>query len=84
MRLHHVDTGGYLHSHDKKYTRIAGGQQEVSATYIANLALYRDDLYLLSCTLKNPKAKCPFSLNLPFLDSFFAYSAGLCCSGEAP
>ncbi|CAI9113886.1 OLC1v1014585C1 [Oldenlandia corymbosa var. corymbosa] len=29
MRLHHVDTGGYLHSHDKKYQRIAGGQQEV-------------------------------------------------------
>ncbi|KAA8540540.1 hypothetical protein F0562_024541 [Nyssa sinensis] len=29
IRLHHVDTGGYLHSHDKKYTRIAGGQQEV-------------------------------------------------------
>ncbi|XP_047314665.1 stromal cell-derived factor 2-like protein [Impatiens glandulifera] len=29
VRLHHVDTGGYLHSHDKKYTRIAGGQQEV-------------------------------------------------------
>lgn len=30
MRLRHVDTGGYLHSHNKKYTRIAGGQQEVS------------------------------------------------------
>ncbi|KAF7124754.1 hypothetical protein RHSIM_Rhsim12G0187700 [Rhododendron simsii] len=29
IRLHHVDTSGYLHSHDKKYTRIAGGQQEV-------------------------------------------------------
>ncbi|KAJ8446570.1 hypothetical protein Cgig2_019723 [Carnegiea gigantea] len=29
VRLHHVDTGGYLHSHDKKYQRIAGGQQEV-------------------------------------------------------
>ncbi|XP_019415971.1 PREDICTED: stromal cell-derived factor 2-like protein isoform X2 [Lupinus angustifolius] len=29
FRLQHVDTGGYLHSHDKKYTRIAGGQQEV-------------------------------------------------------
>ncbi|XP_021717105.1 stromal cell-derived factor 2-like protein [Chenopodium quinoa] len=29
IRLHHVDTGGYLHSHDKKYQRIAGGQQEV-------------------------------------------------------
>lgn len=32
VRLRHVDTGGYLHSHDKKYTRIAGGQQEVRAT----------------------------------------------------
>ncbi|KAF3325861.1 stromal cell-derived factor 2-like protein [Carex littledalei] len=29
VRLRHVDTQGYLHSHDKKYSRIAGGQQEV-------------------------------------------------------
>ncbi|KAK4756563.1 hypothetical protein SAY87_006690 [Trapa incisa] len=29
VRLQHVDTGGYLHSHDKKYQRIAGGQQEI-------------------------------------------------------
>ncbi|MBA0719568.1 hypothetical protein Golax_007233, partial [Gossypium laxum] len=29
IRLQHIDTGGYLHSHDKKYARIAGGQQEV-------------------------------------------------------
>lgn len=29
IRLQHVDTGGFLHSHDKKYQRIAGGQQEV-------------------------------------------------------
>ncbi|KAL8138709.1 hypothetical protein V2J09_004710 [Rumex salicifolius] len=29
IRLQHVDTGGYLHSHNKKYSRIAGGQQEV-------------------------------------------------------
>ncbi|KAK1293628.1 Stromal cell-derived factor 2-like protein [Acorus calamus] len=29
VRLQHVDTGAYLHSHDKKYSRIAGGQQEV-------------------------------------------------------
>ncbi|XP_073098524.1 stromal cell-derived factor 2-like protein isoform X2 [Elaeis guineensis] len=28
IRLQHVDTGGYLHSHNKKYSRIAGGQQE--------------------------------------------------------
>eukprot|EP00250_Pteridium_aquilinum_P034088 c7019_g1_i1 orf=359-1018(-) len=29
IRLRHVDTGLFLHSHDKKYQRIAGGQQEV-------------------------------------------------------
>ncbi|XP_022976196.1 stromal cell-derived factor 2-like protein [Cucurbita maxima] len=29
IRLQHVDTGGYLHSHNKKYSRTAGGQQEV-------------------------------------------------------
>ncbi|KAK3121449.1 hypothetical protein QOZ80_8BG0653560 [Eleusine coracana subsp. coracana] len=29
IRLRHVNTGGYLHSHDRKYTRIAAGQQEV-------------------------------------------------------
>ncbi|KAJ9549116.1 hypothetical protein OSB04_021659 [Centaurea solstitialis] len=29
IRLHHVETGGYLHSHDKKYNGVAGGQQEV-------------------------------------------------------
>ncbi|KAG6532726.1 hypothetical protein ZIOFF_006576 [Zingiber officinale] len=29
IRLQHIDTSGYLHNHDKKYTRIAGGQQEV-------------------------------------------------------
>ncbi|XP_076939727.1 stromal cell-derived factor 2-like protein [Bidens hawaiensis] len=29
IRLRHVDTDGYLHSHDKKYSRIAIGQQEV-------------------------------------------------------
>jgi len=28
IRSKHLDTGGYLHSHDKKYTRIVGGQQE--------------------------------------------------------
>ncbi|WOK95063.1 stromal cell-derived factor 2-like protein [Canna indica] len=33
IRLRHVDTGGYLHSHDKKYTRIAGGQQEVCGVH---------------------------------------------------
>lgn len=34
IRLRHVDTSGYLHSHDRKYTRIAGGQQEVSLSDI--------------------------------------------------
>ncbi|KAG6485201.1 stromal cell-derived factor 2-like protein [Zingiber officinale] len=29
VRLLHVDTNGYLHSHEKKFNRIAGGQQEV-------------------------------------------------------
>lgn len=29
VRFLHVDTGGYLHSHDKKYSRIVAGQQEV-------------------------------------------------------
>lgn len=29
VRLRHVDTNGYLHSHDKKYSRIVQGQQEV-------------------------------------------------------
>ncbi|PWA88147.1 stromal cell-derived factor [Artemisia annua] len=29
VRLLHVDTSGFLHSHNKKYSRIAGGQQEV-------------------------------------------------------
>lgn len=29
VRIQHVDTGSYLHSHDKKYSRIAAGQQEV-------------------------------------------------------
>jgi dolichyl-phosphate-mannose--protein O-mannosyl transferase len=29
VRLQHVDTKGYLHSHDKKYSHIVAGQQEV-------------------------------------------------------
>lgn len=29
VRLQHVDTGIFLHSHDRKYNRIAVGQQEV-------------------------------------------------------
>eukprot|EP00897_Mesotaenium_endlicherianum_P006125 jgi/Mesen1/5540/ME000280S04660 len=31
VRLLHVDTGGYLHSHDKKYGRPIAGQYEVCA-----------------------------------------------------
>lgn len=42
IRLQHVDTGGYLHSHDKKYSRIAGGQQEVR-----NCLEYENLLYSL-------------------------------------
>ncbi|KAM7275101.1 hypothetical protein ACFE04_016967 [Oxalis oulophora] len=42
VRLHHVDTGGYLHSHDKKYQRIAGGQQEVCGVREKN----RDNVWL--------------------------------------
>ncbi|KAH6554679.1 hypothetical protein KP509_1Z315700 [Ceratopteris richardii] len=34
VRFRHVDTGAYLHSHNKKYSRIAGGQQEVFQNYI--------------------------------------------------
>lgn len=34
VRLRHVDTGGYLHSHNKKYTRLGGGQQEVSYLFV--------------------------------------------------
>ncbi len=29
VRLRHVNTNGYLHSHDKKYNRIVTGHQEV-------------------------------------------------------
>ncbi|XP_020699008.1 stromal cell-derived factor 2-like protein [Dendrobium catenatum] len=29
IRLRHVDTGGYLHSHNKKYQRVIAGQLEV-------------------------------------------------------
>ena len=29
VRFRHGDTGVYLHSHDRKYQRIASGQQEV-------------------------------------------------------
>ncbi|CAM6129166.1 unnamed protein product [Calypogeia fissa] len=32
IRLVHVDTGGYLTTHDKKYSRTVAGQQEVCGT----------------------------------------------------
>lgn len=40
IRLRHIDTGGYLHSHDKKYSRIAGGQQEVGHTKFTLLSVF--------------------------------------------
>lgn len=40
IRLRHVDTSGYLHSHDKKYSRIAGGQQEVILNSSLSLQMY--------------------------------------------
>ncbi|XWS70488.1 hypothetical protein CRYUN_Cryun03dG0052400 [Craigia yunnanensis] len=49
IRLQHVDTGGYLHSHDKKYSRIAGGQQEVCGVqekYADNVWLAAEGVYL--------------------------------------
>ncbi|XP_071723472.1 stromal cell-derived factor 2-like protein isoform X2 [Rutidosis leptorrhynchoides] len=42
IRLQHVDTGGYLHSHNKKYQRIAGGQQEVCGVKEKN----KDNIWL--------------------------------------
>ncbi|GMH03602.1 hypothetical protein Nepgr_005441 [Nepenthes gracilis] len=49
IRLQHVDTGGYLHSHDKRYTRIAGGQQEVCGVrekHPDNIWLVAEGVYL--------------------------------------
>ncbi|GFP92956.1 stromal cell-derived factor 2-like protein [Phtheirospermum japonicum] len=49
VRLNHVDTGGYLHSHDKKYSRIAGGQQEVCGVRekrVDNVWLAAEGVYL--------------------------------------
>lgn len=47
IRLQHVDTSGYLHSHKKKYTRIPGGQQEVRKNQ--NVVM-RHALRLLACS----------------------------------
>lgn len=40
IRLQHVDTGAYLHSHNKKYTGIAEGQQEVRNKLESNNLFY--------------------------------------------
>jgi len=37
VRLRHVDTGGYLHSHNKKYNRLGGGQQEVRYLFVCKI-----------------------------------------------
>ncbi|KAJ6847818.1 stromal cell-derived factor 2-like protein [Iris pallida] len=49
IRLRHIDTGGYLHSHDKKYSRIAGGQQEVCGVRdkrVDNIWIAAEGVYL--------------------------------------
>ncbi|GMI95106.1 ATSDF2-LIKE, Arabidopsis thaliana STROMAL CELL-DERIVED FACTOR 2-like protein precursor [Hibiscus trionum] len=49
IRLQHIDTSGYLHSHDKKYSRIAGGQQEVCGVQekrAGNVWLAAEGVYL--------------------------------------
>ena len=40
IRLRHVDTGGYLHSHNKKYNRLGGGQQEVRYLFVCKNFLH--------------------------------------------
>lgn len=48
VRIQHVDTGAYLHSHDKKYSRIAGGQQEVRhICFILNSLMFGLSKWLL-------------------------------------
>ncbi|GMH07058.1 hypothetical protein Nepgr_008898 [Nepenthes gracilis] len=49
IRLQHADTGVYLHSHNKKYSRIAGGQQEVCGVQdkrAENIWLAAEGVYL--------------------------------------
>lgn len=41
IRLQHIDTGGYLHSHGKKYQRIAGGQQEVRKANVTAMLMLK-------------------------------------------
>jgi hypothetical protein len=45
VRLRHVDTGGYLHSHNKKYNRLGGGQQEVSSIIATTLLLVQQRFF---------------------------------------
>ncbi|KAK1360079.1 Stromal cell-derived factor 2-like protein [Heracleum sosnowskyi] len=49
VRLFHVDTQGYLHSHDKKFSRTAGGQQEVCGVRLKrpdNIWMASEGVYL--------------------------------------
>ncbi|CAN8289372.1 unnamed protein product, partial [Cochlearia groenlandica] len=49
VRLQHIDTSGYLHSHDKKYQRIAGDHQEVCGVRekrVDNVWLAAEGVYL--------------------------------------
>lgn len=66
IRLQHVDTGGYLHSHDKKYTRIAGGQQEVSSRLYWHRDSSKYNSYPIFCYLDSLKisiyACCRFAV----------------------
>ncbi|XP_024372432.1 stromal cell-derived factor 2-like protein [Physcomitrium patens] len=51
VRLRHVDTNAYLHSHDKKYSRIVLGQQEVCAVTkknADNLWIAAEGIYFLA------------------------------------
>lgn len=47
IRLHHVDTSGYLHSHNKKYTGIPGGHQEVRNNWFLRTIIARLNFKLL-------------------------------------
>ncbi|KAL2631666.1 hypothetical protein R1flu_016352 [Riccia fluitans] len=52
VRFLHVDTGGYLHSHDKKYSRIVAGQQEVCSVpkkNSDNLWIAAEGVYFPAC-----------------------------------
>ncbi|KAL6207321.1 hypothetical protein ACLB2K_018279 [Fragaria x ananassa] len=77
VRLQHVDTGIYLHSHDKKYQRIAGGQQEVCGVRdkrADNVWLAAEGVYLPEVGGSN--SKLGYSLDA---DSSFAKSERTLC-----